>query len=909
MSDARSRSVPVPASRLAALLIALLAPLLLALLLSLLLSLLAAAAGAQALPRLEDRELEPLARALATHTTAREADEGLSEAVEGLKAALAALEGPGEGRAGTFLRRHTDLGRAWWLARGLARDVKKGKVTSETLKRGSFAGTGLEYAYRVPKDYDAKRGTYTLILALPDVEEAPALHLRTHWLAGEVLEQAILLAPAMPARPEDWEAVAVKGKPGGLTHALTMLAFALETFAVEPGRVYVAGRGRSVPAALAVGNYAPQRFAGVIARAGDAGEIPADNFTNLPTWFAPGGERATQFQHALRAVGAETCTLAEQDDEQALWAWIQKHPRTSQPESITLVPGNPFPTRAYWLRIAPSAPNARAQASVDRAANTLRISTAGAAQVTLYLNDEVVDLEQPVRVLLNGQESSGPVARNLATALELLADGTSDAGSVYVARLVLDVKEGAEAEVGPTARDAELDERLAAAGTSVDELWRVHEWCLASGRPADARVLARIVRLAPDHAGARAALGHAGEPGRWFDSPGAWERFRAGQEEAAAKARGLVLDGKLWIHRDERALAVKGWVKDPPTGQWLTPGDLRKLAEGWVRQDLEWIAPQDAARVDEGLWRSGDEWVDLAAANRRHATIESIWRIPRGEVLLHATTDREVALRAAEHMGRALVDLRKVFGGEPALPLSVCLLRDEEQYDRFAFGEPDGSRRATDAQRTYLVHHAYFAESWFQKVGGKLAFRGMGVTYWDPLVPNGDLYGVHAARLALGLAYVDALDPSPKALRKALASGPGEDHAAAYHAEKLLPAWLRWGGAVYAERFFRDDAVGEGGDPWWARTWSRQNLEGRGGLRPLAEVLAFRLDPDDRDDGQKLLLEAGHVVSFLVDGGCAPVTTAHEDFKRALAAGGLQKSHVEKLTQALVANEAALRAF
>src|SRR5262249_53884711 len=160
-------------------------------------------------------------------------------------------------------------------------------------------------------------------------------------------------------------------------------------------------------------------------------------------------------------------------------------------------------------------------------------------------------------------------------------------------------------------------------------------------------------------------------------------------------------------------------------------------------------------------------------ADRRHATLDSMWRIPGAEVTVYSTAEREVALRAQHEMGRALVDLRHVFGTEPVLPLRVAVLREEEQYDRFAFGDPDGKRAATHAGRLQTVHSAFFAERWFPRVDGKPEFDGMGVCYWEHQVPNGDLYGVHAARLAVGLSFVDALDPSPNAVKKALASGPG----------------------------------------------------------------------------------------------------------------------------------------
>ena len=79
--------------------------------------------------------------------------------------------------------------------------------------------------------------------------------------------------------------------------------------------------------------------------------------------------------------------------------------------------------------------------------------------------------------------------------------------------------------------------------------------------------------------------------------------------------------------------------------------------------------------------------------------------------------------------------------------------------------------------------------------------------------------------------------------------------------------------------------------------------------RPLAEILAFKLDPDDRDASIKLLIEAGLVVAFIVDGNCAPVSAAHADFKAALVAGSLHVKYVKALTDALIAHEAELKAF
>lgn len=854
---------------------------------------------------------EALGRAFATYLEAREGARPLDGVRADLERELAA-----SARAlgcDDVLARPAELGRALRIARTPALGkAKPGKVEREVFHGGSFESGGLEYAFRLPRSYDATSARYPLILSLPDEGETPASHLRTHWNHRELLEGAILFVPAMPDDQRVWSRVMVDGRPGGLVHVLTGLRVALERFAIDDDRIFVAGRGKAVPAAVAAGNHSPQRFAGILGRAGDVGETGPENFSSLPTWFAGAGARAAGFREAARAAGHDNCALAPGGSEADAWGWISSRTRATHPGDVTVMPGDPFPTRAYWLRIAPTASDARVRAVLEREDNHIRIEGAGASQAILYLSDDLLDLDRPVRVTAAHVEREVRVERRLATTLDLFVDGTSDAGCVYTAELVVDLTEPPTDAAEPVsgALIEEYETRLSKALGRVEALWSLHAWCLEQGLAQVAqRPLRHLLRLEPDHARARAALDHVRAGDVWFESRAALDRWQASQEPAAAEACGRVDHKGTWIHPDLRALAAKGATLDPNTGLWTTRAEAKRVAQGWFRQDLEWIAPAGARHADDGLWRVEGEWLPLEQANRRHARIDSMWRIPGGEILLHATADRDVALRALAEMRRALEDLRRVYGVEPALPLSVAVLRDEEQYDRFAFGAPDGSRPATHLGRLQVVHSAFLAESWFEPVEGEPAFRGMGVCYWDPLVPGGDLYGVHSARLAAGLSYVDAIDPSPKAVRRATSKGVGAEHYEQYFAEKSLPMWLRYGGPVYAERFFRDERASAAGNPDWARAWSRENLAARGGLRGLEQVLAFELDPDHPDEGLRLYIEAGLVVAFMLDGGCAPVEAAHAELKRALVSGRLHPNDVKALSEALLAHEAELRAF
>src|SRR6185503_564835 len=265
-----------------------------------------------------------------------------------------------------------------------------------------------------------------LILAIPAEDEKPVDHIRADWVEREVQERVILLCPEMPRNPEDWDKVMVKGRPGGLCHVLTALRVASERFSVDPERIFVAGRSKGVRAALAAGNYAPQRFAGIIGRAGDAGDAKPDNFGNLPTFFTGGAAGARAFGEACRAAGFDNSRSQADGTEADVWRWMLDHPRKSVPERVVLVPGNPFPTRAYWLSVSPSAPECRATATIERTSNTIRIDTVGIASATLFLDDALLDLGRPVRVIADGHERSATVVRQLSSFLDMLHDGTSD---------------------------------------------------------------------------------------------------------------------------------------------------------------------------------------------------------------------------------------------------------------------------------------------------------------------------------------------------------------------------------------------------------------------------------------------------------------------------------------------------
>lgn len=855
---------------------------------------------------LEDRALAPVAEALAAYGESlgderkvekrrREFEESLVE-VFGTEAPLSDPR---------------SLGRAVWLARSDERiRARKGKVDDQTRREPALPDGELEYAFRVPRDYSPKNTAYPLILSLPEPGVDPEAHILEEWSSSDVRKNAIVFVPAMPEAKEDWDRPMVDGKPGPLAVVLTALRVSKAEFAVDDSRVFLVGRGENVAAAIAAANYAPEHFAGVVGRSGDPGKLPPENFAHIPTLFLGGGANARAFQEAAQELGFENCELNPTGREEDAWSWMFERRRDDFPRETRVLEGLAYPTRNHWLDTSAMAPDARATAQIDHLTNSILIESEGVAYVTLYLNDALIDLNRPVRFVRNKVESVRMVERRVPVMLELLRRGISDSSCVYVAEVVLDMRSEAESDHDPRPGDSEFRERLELAGTSIDALWKLHEWCVETERVSESRVaLRRLLRNAPDNARAREAFGQVAVDSSWFPSETFARQYRESQDEAVATERAYVKHRDVWLHPAERPLSSKGLQKDPRTGLWNSAADRRRLEKGWVRADFEWIEPDQVDRLDDGLWPVDGEWVAVSEAERRHSRIDRMWDIPGPAFRLHTTVPRQVAERANEHMARALDDLRRVFRHEPALPLEVCLLAYEEQYDRFAFGSADGRRGGTHAGQLHILHSAFFAESNFERVKREFRFRGMGVGYWNTEAPYGDAYGVHSARLAAGLSFVEALDPSPEAVDKAESKGPGASFYADYLAEKSLPRWFRIGGAVYAERYFEDRHVAEGGDPWWARKWSIENLTAKGGLMELDALFAFELDEAEGDQGLRMLIQAGLLVAFTIDGGCEPVAAAHRELTSAFREGRLKPEHVQNYERALVDHERELLEF
>jgi len=437
---------------------------------------------------------------------------------------------------------------------------------------------------------------------------------------------------------------------------------------------------------------------------------------------------------------------------------------------------------------------------------------------------------------------------------------------------------------------AEYEKRLKEAEGSVEKLWTVYDWCQANSLDKQGRsVLRAILKVDDNDKKAHELLGEISFDGKWFASATKVEEYKKKQLEAEAKKTGkAVFNGEL-VDPADLPFLEKGMKK--LDGRWVSAEDYQHISEGWTRQDLEWVAPADKPNVDKGLWKCGDKWLPEAEANKYHADLGKWWRLPSDHFWLYSTCTREIAKKASLECEHSYSDLVRMFGKSPSGPVTVLVLNSREQYNDVAAGKLGAG---VELRGFSSLHGAFLAEIWQEPF--KNGQTSAGIAYWDPTA--GALFVRHAA----GQAFVEALDPSPKAMKELANEDDPQQAAKTFWDEKQVPDWYRCGAANYVEQYltFGGDAL---------RKWSIGRVAAQGGLDSIETILKCDISLDDAAKSDKLILESGLVMAFVLDGKCAPVTEKLAAFKLAMNTGKDVKKAGTALEEAVHKNEAALRKF
>jgi poly(3-hydroxybutyrate) depolymerase len=297
-------------------------------------------------------------------------------------------------------------------------DLKTKKNEVASIKTKHPNGFDVQFSYFIPKAYDPRKGgPMPLVLTVPDAGEDPTAHLNTHFSDAALRAGAILIAVQMGTDTSVWGTFGSKDAPGGVISVMNALGIASREFALDLNRVFLAGAGQGYAAAEATAASYPHLFAGLIGL-GDvtsANGANLGNFRNTPTLLVQGKDGAKAIEAKIGELGFGNCTALPEGGPADLWPWVGKNKRTAYPAQITFSPVSDYAKRAHWISLEglQVSENPRVEAKADRETNTITVDAQKVADIIIYLNDSLVDMDKPVRFVINGsaQEQTVPATR------------------------------------------------------------------------------------------------------------------------------------------------------------------------------------------------------------------------------------------------------------------------------------------------------------------------------------------------------------------------------------------------------------------------------------------------------------------------------------------------------------------
>ena len=362
-------------------------------------------------PKLKESDHKALGRLVRTYFTAKNEEKGIFEAGQKVIDQIQSLEKRLKGEK--LLASVADWEQVFRMAteEGLKENFKKrGEVSPQKVNELSFA-------YCVPKK--PAKGALPLILIACGEGESPAAHLDAHWNDPALREGAILMAVDLGKDSQSWGVFALApgaSFPNVTTQLMTALKLIQDQFPVDYNRRFLAGSGKGFAATEITAACLPYLFAGVIG-IGDVTAADLANFENfraLPTLFLKGGEGAKAIEAKLTELGYSNVTLQPEGGVAQALEWMGKNLRNAYPAHITYVPKIDRAGSAPWLSLGgfQVTEQPRIEARSDKASNTITIDAQKIATLVVYLNDELVDLDKPVKFVINGAAHERKVERN-----------------------------------------------------------------------------------------------------------------------------------------------------------------------------------------------------------------------------------------------------------------------------------------------------------------------------------------------------------------------------------------------------------------------------------------------------------------------------------------------------------------
>jgi dienelactone hydrolase len=346
---------------------------------------------------------------------------------------------------------------------------------------------GTRYLLRVPRGYDGE----TPLRLLVSLHGSGGTAEQAEWAWGESLDGEADLIVAFP----DGGLAGWGNSRAGHDNILSVVRDVSRHYAIDPDRVCLDGASMGAHGSFFLAMYHPGRWAAIAPRAGSAravnqkssGGVPdispapamLDNLWATPVYLIAGAkdlnspvDEVRVTKRRLEGLGAplvyrEYADRGHEwfrDEDRDVLDFLRHHVRDPYPARVRFTTREPAFGRCLWVEILEASRPLRIEithvdmkgdvietrkeydrpvevdAAVDRAKNRVTVKASGAKELRIWLADELVDLDKPVRVVLNDAVVfDGKVERSLKAALEDCRK-RADRGAVYVASVTVRAK-------------------------------------------------------------------------------------------------------------------------------------------------------------------------------------------------------------------------------------------------------------------------------------------------------------------------------------------------------------------------------------------------------------------------------------------------------------------------------------
>ena len=244
-------------------------------------------------------------------------------------------------------------------------------------------------------------------------------------------KEGVYLAPRAPWN--DWNMWFKEGLDA-LFDAVISTAVVMEN--VNPDKVYIMGYSAGGDGAYRIGPRMADRWAAGAMMAGHPGEVSMVNLRNTPYCIWMGADDAAYGRNELAAVfGAQLDSLQKDDpkgyihethilegkghwmqrEDSVAVEWMAQFKRNPKPDKIVWRQEHVTLPNLYWLSVPVESAKPAMEVRVNRSDNTVNILRNDYDHLTIHLNDEMFDLDNPIIIKYNDNELfNGKVERKIS---------------------------------------------------------------------------------------------------------------------------------------------------------------------------------------------------------------------------------------------------------------------------------------------------------------------------------------------------------------------------------------------------------------------------------------------------------------------------------------------------------------